>query len=258
MRIVFFGIASAVPCVAGGSNTSFLVAGDEGTVLVDCSGDPVLHLARAGVAVRDLDALVLTHRHTDHVYAVPNLLQSMRLTKREKPLTVAGNAPTLDFVRRLIEHFNQLEREDAPDIRWTDVEAEPAQTLAGFRFDFHETRHSIPCHGFTCSDGKSSLIHGADGAPDPDLASRRPAGSPPVLVHESTGPHRNVERLNEMGHSSARQAGEAALGLGAARLFLSHLGAATAEGIEALRREAEVAAGGIATEVPVIDLAYEI
>lgn len=259
MHIVFFGTSSAVPTAATGSNTSFLIAGTGGTVLVDCSGDPVLHLARADVSLRDLDALVLTHAHTDHLYALPSLLDNMMLVRREKPLTVAGNRPTVDFARRVLECFNKLDSERAPDIRWADIEAEPTWTLAGCRFEFHESRHSVPCHGFACTAGATTLIYGSDGAPHPDLASWRPAGSaPPVLVHETTGPHDRVEQLGAMGHSTARQTGEAAKAIGAARLFLVHLGAATTEGVEALRHEAEEAAGGIPTEVPVVDHVYEI
>lgn len=60
MRVTFFGTAGAVQS-QGNGNTSFLVAAaGGGTLLVDASGNPAMHLLRAGSSVCEIDALFLT------------------------------------------------------------------------------------------------------------------------------------------------------------------------------------------------------
>ena len=55
-------------------NTSLLFKGSRGTVLVDAS----CGLGRAVAA--DVDAVVLTHEHIDHVYGLPSLIHQLWLS----------------------------------------------------------------------------------------------------------------------------------------------------------------------------------
>lgn len=58
------------------------------TVLLDC-GEPCSHtLKRMGVSFNSLDAVVVSHTHSDHVGGLPMLLQSMWLEERTRPLPV--------------------------------------------------------------------------------------------------------------------------------------------------------------------------
>lgn len=182
----------------------------------------------------------------------------MRIQRRSKPLILAGDAPTLEFARALLNAFDHLDRQDTPPIVWKTAEAGRAVELAdGFHADVFPTVHPVPCHGCILSDGAATLVYGADGAPNPRLAGLDVKQRRPALIHEASGLHQDHAKLNTDGHSSARQAGEAARALGAARLYLCGLRAETAEDIEAVRREAEAAAG-VPTVVPVNDQPCEI
>lgn len=257
MEAIFFGACGAEPGRASG-NTSFLLRGRDGQgggVLVDASGDPVRHLKRAGISVRDLDAVLLTHTHTDHIYALPSIFHNVRMLGRKKPLTLAGNAPTLDFARSLLALFGHLDRDDVPEIVWTPIGADSRLEIAGLRFAFFEAAHSRPCHGFRAEDGQSVVLYGADSGPNPAVCRYAEAGC--TLIHEATGLHADAARLNAIGHSTARQAGEAAREIGARRLFLCGLNVETAEEAAAYCREAEQAAG-ISAVFPETDRPYEV
>ena len=254
MQIVFCGASGAMPSPFNG-NTCFLMWTAEGTVLIDASGDPVVHMLRAGVSLSDLDAIILTHRHTDHVGALPSIFQILRMIPRGKPLAIAASALTTTYCQGFLRAFNHLDREDLPEINWLPVEDGKRLELAGCGFEFFPTDHSVPCHGFIARQGNKTLVYGADGRTNPaihelDLES-------PTLIHEATGLHSDVAALHKAGHSSARQAGEAARAINAERLFVCGLRVATEEDVAAVCGEAADAAGMPAI-FPEADKLYEI
>jgi len=242
MQVVFFGASGAVPNRDSG-NTCFLLRHDDGAgaLLVDAAGDPVRHLKRAGTSVRDLDAIVLTHTHTDHIYALPSVFHVMRMLGRAKPLAVIGNEATLDFARALLDLFGHLDRDDMPQVEWQTVEQGSRYETAGFTLDFFSADHSRPCHGFAAESRGTTLVYSSDSAPNPILSKAAWPGC--TLIHEASGLHADAGHLNALGHSSARQAGTVAARVAAAHLFLCGLTADTQEEIDAARREAEDASG---------------
>lgn len=256
MQVVFFGACGAEPGRISG-NTSFLMRrrGGAGGVLVDASGDPVRHLKQAGVSVHDLDAVVLTHTHTDHIYALPSLFHNIRMAGRTRPLTLIGNAETLDFARDLLDLFGHLGRDDVPKIVW-QVAGEGTRVEAGnTAFRFFDAIHSRPCLGFRADGGAAVLIYGSDSAPNPAL--RRVAAPGCTLIHEATGLDAEAVRLNAIGHSTAGQAGITAREIGAARLILCGLNAETETDCAAYCAEAERAAG-IAAFFPETGRLYDL
>lgn len=258
MRVTFFGTAGAVQG-RDNANTSFLVAAETGrTVLVDASGDPVQSMLRAGTSPCEVDAVFLTHAHTDHIYALPSLFHNMRILGRTKPLTLAGNPPTLDFARSLLGLFGHLDRRDTPPLTWQTVgEGGGTIDLAGFTVSFFPTTHAVPCHGCVLREDSAVLVYGADGGPNPHLNGLNLGGAGPTVIHEASGLHGGAAALNADGHSSGRQAGEAARALAASRLFLCGLRTEVPEETETLRREAEEAAGR-PTLIPVVGQPYRI
>jgi len=64
---------------SGSSGNALLVESDGATVLVDCGvGARALTagLAAAGRSLRELDAVLVSHEHTDHVRSLPNLVRA--------------------------------------------------------------------------------------------------------------------------------------------------------------------------------------
>ena len=104
MNVVVLGSGTAVP-VPDRFPAGYLVEHGTHRLLIDCGPGVLRRLAQAGTSVRDLDAVLLTHYHTDHCADVAPLLFALRsphLSPRP-PLTIYG-APGL---RRLIERLTE-------------------------------------------------------------------------------------------------------------------------------------------------------
>ncbi|MFZ3578015.1 MBL fold metallo-hydrolase [Virgibacillus sp. DJP39] len=87
MEIHFLGTGSAYPG-ANRDNTSLCIVNNRYSVLVDVSGNPSLKLKQIGVELVELDAVIFTHFHIDHIYGLPSLLWGMWLENRVKLLTI--------------------------------------------------------------------------------------------------------------------------------------------------------------------------
>jgi ribonuclease J len=82
----------------------------------------------------DVQAIVLTHGHEDHVGALPYLLRDLG-----RPLPVIGSAFTLELLQSKLEEHQVMDLADR-------IVAEPGSTLqaGGFTMRFLHVTHSIP------------------------------------------------------------------------------------------------------------------
>ena len=219
MKLVFLGTSGAVPA-AGDGNVSFAVSYGGRVVLVEASGTPAADLARAGLDLRQLEAVVVSHDHPDHLYGFPVLLQSLRLLERTEPLVVLANRPTLRVLRRLARLLRLYPRPGMFPVRWTALDDGEWALDSGLRIRLFPVRHSRPTCGVRLSTTEACLVYSADTAPCPRLIEE--ARCCKALIHEASCVAAEETVKNPLGHSSGRQAGRAAAEAGVQTLFLCH------------------------------------
>ena len=85
---------------------STLVEAGGQRLLFDCGRGAIMRLAQAGVPIGSVTRLFLTHLHSDHVLAIPDLLLAgWTAGRRTGPLTVWGPAGTSDMMDHLQQAF---------------------------------------------------------------------------------------------------------------------------------------------------------
>ncbi len=216
------------------------------TVLVDCGSGVTQRLLRAGLTGRDIDVLLLTHLHSDHLVDFFQLVVSSWHQGRDRPQRVIGPPGTKAFVDGLMalwrpELDQRIAHEERPSTAALDVEVEEIDpgdapeavialgglTVAAFRVDHRPVRHAF---GFAFeADGArlvmsgdtrrcAALIEAARGA-DLLLHEVFVHRDMPIVEGVRTAPGRaNVARY----HTLASEVGKIAAEAGVGALMLTH------------------------------------
>ncbi len=215
-KVIILGSSNAIAS-ADHENTHMVVIGEQRMALVDCVGNPILRLQKAGLDFNDLTDLILTHFHPDHVSGVPLLLMDMWLMGRKKPINIYGLHHTLDRIENLMGFYGWAEWPDFFPVAFYRLPAQemtPVVDCPDFRIFSSPVRHFLPTIGlrFEFNHSRKSMAYSCDTEPCAQVV--RLAEGADVLIHEASGATR--------GHSSAGQAGEIASQAEAGKLFLIH------------------------------------
>lgn len=216
-ELIVLGTAASVPD-AEHDTVGLALRGPDWAVLIDCGGSPLHKLARVGVDADAIRAIVLTHRHADHLYGLPMLVQGLWLSGRGAPLPVYGPAETLNVAHTLLELFDVAERPDMFSLQWHPLplrEGRRVMEVGGVRITsapVHHRQVETLAYRFENTATGRAIVYSADTEPCAVLV--RLALGADLLIHEATG--------EQTGHSSPAQAAEVAREAGVTRLALIH------------------------------------
>ncbi|GAB4355558.1 MAG: Rv2407 family type 3 sulfatase [Kiloniellaceae bacterium] len=101
MEIVFLGTGCPVVSTER-YGPAQLILGRDARVLVDCGSGVTQRLVAAGTPGRALDALLLTHLHSDHLVDLYQLIVSSWHQGRDRPLPVYGPPGTRRYLEGLM------------------------------------------------------------------------------------------------------------------------------------------------------------
>ena len=216
-ELIVLGSAASVP--DGEHDTvSLALRGPGWAVPIDCGGSSLHKLDRFGVALEEIHAVILTHRHADHMYGLPMLVQGLWLGGREAPLPVYGPAQALDKACQLLALFELDEREGMFDLEWHPLPLREGRSVLTVN-DVQVTSTPVVHAGndtlalrFDNTATGRSIVYSSDTEPCPEMV--RLSGSADLLLHEATGEH--------PGHSSPVEAAEIGREAGALQLVLIH------------------------------------
>jgi ribonuclease Z len=142
LDVVFVGTGGSVPTPRRGLS-SLLVRRGGTRVLVDCGEGTQRQLMRS-VGLGELDAVLLTHAHGDHVLGLPGMLKTFALRDREAPLVVAGPRVVLDLLGDLRRVIGKLPYPLELEELWGGR----TLTLGDWHIDAFDTEHRVPSVGY--------------------------------------------------------------------------------------------------------------
>lgn len=126
--------------------TSLLVRYKGHAVLIDCGEGTQIAAQKAGLSLKPVDKLLLTHLHADHVSGLPGLLLSMGNMGKTEPLSVIGPVGT----ERVVNALRTIAPNLPFDIAVSELETEE-ELMYFLECDIRAFRvqHGVPCYGYS-------------------------------------------------------------------------------------------------------------
>ena len=227
MKLTTLGCWGAYPYKDGGT-TSYLVTSEDGfQLLMDCGSRAVTELEKE-ISPLDLDAVIISHYHPDHVADLGVLRHYFQLYPKHlwepKILPIYGHTEDeQEFAKLTLDGVSQGKAYDVNGV----------EKVGPFDITFIKTVHPVPCYAFRIVE--------------------RATGQTLVFTGD-TGYFEGNE--NHPAHLTTKEAGQIAKAAGVKSLVLTHTPPVPPQGISAenhlqvLKEEAQ----GFAADVPV-DLA---
>ena len=222
MKLTVLGRSPASPN-PGEACAGYLVEGGGSRVLIDIGPGVVSQLVRRNHP-DELDAVVVSHMHADHMLDLVTLryVYPWRDRPRDERLRVilppGSGDQLLDLARGVgsAKHFESC-------FRLSEHDGASSLAFDGLSLTPVQTQHYIPCWGFRAEASGRRLAYTADTAPSPGLAAL--ADGADLLLSEATlrSLDEDASPPDPRGHLTPGEAGEAARDAGAGRLLLTHL-----------------------------------
>jgi ribonuclease Z len=175
LSVIFLGTGGSVPS-ARRSTASVLVARGGERLMFDCGEGTQRQLQRS-LGLTQVDAVYLTHFHTDHILGLPGLLKTYDLTDRQTPLRVFGPSGLRDLFAILGRLVGRLGYE--LDL----LELAPGEVIShdGYEIRPFATKHTESSCGYVLAE------HDRPGRFDPDAARRLGVEEGPAFARLQRG-----------------------------------------------------------------------
>ena len=141
--MLFLGTAGAAPSAHRGAPGHLVRRGGD-RILVDCGEGTQRQLLRSGVGLVDVDDVLITHCHADHVLGLPGMLKTFALRARETPLQLYGPPGLTELMATLRPVIGRLTYK--VDVR--QLSPGDAVERDGYRVHAFATDHHVPSVGY--------------------------------------------------------------------------------------------------------------
>lgn len=194
-RLVLLGTKGGPAIRPGGpSPTSSLLDISGRRIVIDCGLGVARALVNADVSLKDLDMILITHLHSDHVLELGPLMHTAWTSGLARKVTVYGPAGIEDYWSGFLQSMRydielRIEDEGRPDLRdlvelkvYADglVHRDAELTITALRVDHPPV---VDCFALKIEASGKSIVFSADTAYFPPLAGF--ARGSDILVHEA-------------------------------------------------------------------------
>ncbi len=201
------------------SCSSYLLKCDEKRILIDIGFGAMRRMAQAGIDYREIDAIVCSHFHLDHVGDLSPFFMATRYTpgfQRQKPLIVIGPEGFKSFLSACRDLFGDwlLPTDDYP-FKIVELNAEQYR-LGECLIQALPMNHSRPTNGYRIDHHGVSCVYSGDTGPCDELVTL--ANNADVALFECSFPDDQPFDF----HLTPKQAGQMAQQAHVKKLLLTH------------------------------------
>ena len=220
MKMGFLGTAAAIS-TATRDNTA-LVFKTKDLILIDCPGNVCGKLKSMGFDPMNVNHVVITHGHVDHIYGLSSLVEMLRLMGRKEELKIYVGEDFTEMVQGIMHLFRLYDHQEA-----FPVVIEPIPYRSGYSVElngavvsFMPVKHTLRNLAVRLEYEGISVTYSSDTEPLEELGDFSRGSK--ALIHEATRSYRLNGPLS--GHSCAGDAGKIAERAGVEMLYLVHIG----------------------------------
>jgi ribonuclease BN (tRNA processing enzyme) len=163
MKIIFLGVGEAFD--ENYPNNSALILTGKTSLMIDCGDSAVRQLWKFNKGDHNLvDALYISHRHSDHLFGLPAMLGRFHEEKRIKPFTIICTKALHEDIKVAASYAYKGLETDFP-FKLNVIEIEDGQSLEfqDLRLSFALTRHSTPVVAIKVENSGKSFCYSGDG-----------------------------------------------------------------------------------------------
>ena len=166
MRLTIVGSGDAFGS-GGRFNTCFLIETQEKKLLLDFGASSLVALKACGIDPGSIDGILLSHLHGDHFGGLPFLLLDAQfLTRRERPLAIAGPPGTRERLNAALEVFfpNSSKTKWRFPLEVSKITPGVPDEFLGLAVRTAEVVHfsGAPSTAGRLSDGRKTLVYSGD------------------------------------------------------------------------------------------------
>lgn len=217
MKLTVLGCSGSVPA-PGNPSSGYLVEADGYRLVVDLGHGAYGELQRY-VDPAEVDAIVITHLHADHMIDLVAYIVGLRVGgdgyRSKKRIPLIGPAGTRD---RLEAAYDPLARKLGLHELFAFITPHDVTELGPFATSFATMNHPVPTSAVRLDHGSKSLVYSADTG-ESDSLVQLASGADVLLCEASFGPDEDVPNL----HLNGKQAGEHAMRSGVGKLIVTHV-----------------------------------
>ncbi len=184
MEITFLGTGVAIP-QKGRVQSGVLVRLEEKPLLIDCGSGVLNRFPEADVSHTEVDTVLLSHLHLDHVADLLPLLKANWLRGKTN-MRVYGPEGTEDWLSRVLGAYEYILEEVDVDV----IEVLPGKdfTPEGFDCEIRCTAavHSVPTLAYRVTAEDGEFVYSGDTEPSRDIMDL--AAEADLLIHECSFP----------------------------------------------------------------------
>lgn len=222
-RILFLGTCASVTLTD--DTVSFIVEDDQ-RVLVDVGPTIPRQILRSGISPIDLDVIVMTHCHGDHIAGFPYLMfmifSQCEQLGIEKTIKVLAPPALLVLLQAMLRGCYPPGRFPGVSIEWIElVPHSPYRTLSGMFIEAFPVDHTVENVGlrFTLTNGHV-IVYSSDTRICDALVTQ--ATDCDVLIQEAFCASSMNELAKETGHSSTVDVNKLISLIGCKQIYLVH------------------------------------
>lgn len=144
IEVCLLGTGGMMPLVNRFLTSLFVKCNGYG-ILIDCGEATQIAIKKAKLSPADIDYILITHFHADHISGITGLLLSMGNCDRVKPVIIVGPKGIETVVRSLMIIAPELPFE----VRFIDCDTKSDFiNLIPYRIQYFKLKHKIPCLGY--------------------------------------------------------------------------------------------------------------